>query len=96
MDDVNDVGLAAAIRASKRTLGHFTLAIESTDLLNIKLGQLCAWGDRIWHSNVARPDSKFWVVPDPVLDHTDSVRTTDLEPRSQFINRNFMMPIELA
>ena len=96
MDDVCDVGLAAAIRPSECTLGHLALAIESTDLLNIKLGQLLSWGDRIWHSNVARPDSKLRVVPDPVLDHTNSVRTADLELRSKVINRDFMVPIELT
>ena len=96
MDDVCDVGLAATVRLSEFTLSHLALAIESTDLLNIKLGQLLSWGDRIWHSNVARPDSKLRVVPDPVLDDANSVCAADIEPRSKVINRDFMVPIELT
>jgi len=86
MHDVGNLSLAATVRLSECTLSHLLLAIESPNLFDIKLGQLLSWGDRIWHSNVARPDSKFWVVPDPVLDDANSVCAADIEPRSQVIN----------
>ena len=86
MNDVGNLSLTATVRPSESTLGHLLLAIESPNLFDIKLGQLLSWGDRIWHSNVARPDSKFWVVPDPVLDDANSVCAADIEPRSQVIN----------